>query len=136
LAAPSILACPSPKFPNRSKRQDYEFQCAYRIFDSPKAAAAAKAKGIVDRSKAASIPAGKAAKPEPKPAPAPDAKVEAKPEPKPAPAPDASSITQTDLTPKLVERVHALYEELGRQDVLAVQELEREQQRKKEKSGH
>jgi H+-transporting ATPase len=93
---------------------------AYRIFDSPKAAAAAKAKGIVDRSKAASIPAGKAAKPEPKP----------------APAPDASSITQTDLTPKLVERVHALYEELGRQDVLAVQELEREQQRKKEKSGH
>jgi H+-transporting ATPase len=109
---------------------------AYRIFDSPKAAAAAKAKGIVDRSKAASIPAGKAAKPEPKPAPAPDAKVEAKPEPKPAPAPDASSITQTDLTPKLVERVHALYEELGRQDVLAVQELEREQQRKKEKSGH
>jgi hypothetical protein len=40
------------------------------------------------------------------------------------------------LTPKLVERVHALYEELGRQDVLAVQELEREQQRKKEQSGH
>ena len=30
----------------------------------------------------------------------------------------------TNLTPKLVERVHALYEELGRQDVLAVQEWE------------
>jgi H+-transporting ATPase len=32
--------------------------------------------------------------------------------------------TPTDLTPKLVERVHALYEELGRQDVLAVQQWE------------
>jgi H+-transporting ATPase len=37
----------------------------------------------------------------------------------------------TDLTPQLVERVHALYEELGRQDVLAVQELERSQQKTK-----
>jgi len=36
------------------------------------------------------------------------------------------------LTPKLVERVHALYEELGRQDVLAVQELERAQKASKE----
>jgi len=39
-----------------------------------------------------------------------------------------------DLTPKLVERVHALYEELGRQDVIAVQELEREQKAMKETS--
>jgi hypothetical protein len=37
------------------------------------------------------------------------------------------------LTPKLVERVHALYEELGRQDVLAVQEWERAQNTSKEK---
>jgi hypothetical protein len=37
------------------------------------------------------------------------------------------------LTPKLVERVHALYEELGRQDVLAVQELERSEKKSKEK---
>jgi hypothetical protein len=36
------------------------------------------------------------------------------------------------LTPKLVERVHALYEELGRQDVLAVQELERSEKTSKE----
>jgi H+-transporting ATPase len=39
-----------------------------------------------------------------------------------------------DLTPKLVERVHALYEELGRQDVMAVQELERAQKEAKEAS--
>jgi H+-transporting ATPase len=42
----------------------------------------------------------------------------------------------SDLTPKLVERVHALYEELGRQDVIAVQELERAQKEAKETSHH
>jgi H+-transporting ATPase len=40
----------------------------------------------------------------------------------------------SDLTPKLVERVHALYEELGRQDVIAVQEFERAQKEAKETS--
>ena len=40
--------------------------------------------------------------------------------------------TPTNLTPKLVERVHALYEELGRQDVLAVQELEQAEKTSKE----
>jgi H+-transporting ATPase len=40
---------------------------------------------------------------------------------------DPPAKAQSDLTPKLVERVHALYEELGRQDVMAVQELERAQ---------
>jgi H+-transporting ATPase len=154
---------------------------AYRILDSPKAAAAAKAKGVAGRAKAESKPDAKAApapesksaaapdakaeaKPDGKPAPAPDAKAdatpdakpepptdakaEAKPEAKPAPAPDAkadakpaakpapdaTAKTPTDLTPKLVERVHALYEELGRQDVLAVQELERAQETKKKES--
>jgi H+-transporting ATPase len=96
---------------------------AYRIFDSPHAAAAAKARGIAASAKAE-------AKPDAKAAPAPEAKAEAKP----APTPDATSKTPTDLTPKLVERVHALYEELGRLDVLAVQELERTQKAKKEES--
>jgi H+-transporting ATPase len=153
---------------------------AYHIFDSPKAAAAAKAKGIATRVKedakpdanaAAPAPEGKA---EPKPdanaaapapdgkadakpdakaaAPAPDGKADAKPdakaaapapdgkaEPKPddakpAPALRAQSKALSDLTPKLVERVHAMYEELGRQDVLAVQELEQAQKTSKEKT--
>ena len=39
--------------------------------------------------------------------------------------------TMTGLTPKLVERVQALYEELGRQDVLAVQALEQAQKKSK-----
>jgi H+-transporting ATPase len=172
---------------------------AYRIFDSPKAAAAAKTKGIAARAKAVAKPdAHASAKPDAKAAPAPDAKAEAKPDAKAAPAPDAkmdakpdpkatpaleakaepkpdakaapateakmdakpdpkatpapetkaepkpdanpapgSEVkvkTPSDLTPKLVERVHALYEELGRQDVLAVEELERAQKTSKEKS--
>jgi len=160
---------------------------AYRIFDSPKAAAAAKARGIAAKAKvevnsdakkapapeakaepkpdakAAPAPEAKAeakpdakpksapeakaeAKPDAKPAPAPEAKAEAKPEAKPAPAPEAKaevkpapaseakSKVPSDLTPQLVERVHALYEELGRQDVLAVQELERAQKASKEES--
>jgi H+-transporting ATPase len=186
---------------------------AYRIFDSPKAAAAAKAKGIAARAKAEAKPDAKAApapeakaetkpdakaapapeakaetkpdakaaqapeakaeakpdakaapapeakaetkpdakaapapeaKAEAKPAPAPEAKEEAKPDAKPAPAPEAKaeakpapqaeSKTPSDLTPKLVERVHALYEELGRQDVLAVQELEAAQKTAKKET--
>jgi H+-transporting ATPase len=39
----------------------------------------------------------------------------------------ASIVVLSDVTPKLVERVHALYEELGRQHVLAVQEFEKAQ---------
>jgi len=35
------------------------------------------------------------------------------------------------LTPNLVERVHALYEELGRQDVIAVQEFEKAEEESK-----
>jgi hypothetical protein len=37
------------------------------------------------------------------------------------------------LTPQLVKRVHALYEELGREEVIAVQELERAQESSKTK---
>ena len=113
---------------------------AYRIFDSPKAAAEAKKAEIDTRAKAEVKPDAKAeAKPDAKAAPAPDAKAEAKPpDAKAAPPPDAKAApvkpeTPSDLTPKLVERVHALYEELGRQDVLAVQELERAQKTSKEK---
>jgi H+-transporting ATPase len=84
---------------------------AYRIFDSPKAEA----------------------KPDAKVAPAPEAEAAEKLDAKSAGTSDVKSKTPPDLTPKLVERVHALYEELGRQDVLAVQEWERAQKTSKEK---
>jgi hypothetical protein len=62
-----------------------------------------------------------------------EAKAEPKPDAAAAPATEAKPESPSDLTPKLMERVHALYEELGRQDVLAVQELERAQKTSKVK---
>ena len=141
---------------------------AYRIFDSPKAAARAKEKDeAIPDAKAAPAPEAKAGKadtkatpvPEPKAevksdskaapapqakaagtpdsraAPVPEAKAEVKQDSKAAPVIEVKSKASADLTPKLVERVHELYEELGRQDVLAVQELERAQEPAKEKSA-
>ena len=40
------------------------------------------------------------------------------------PKPDTNDNAQSDVTPKLVKRVHELYEQLGREDVEAVQEWE------------
>ena len=50
-------------------------------------------------------------------------------EPKPGtktdqPKPEAKDKTQPDVSPQLVKRVHEFYEELGREDVQAVQEME------------
>jgi H+-transporting ATPase len=86
---------------------------AYRILDPARAQAKAKPKAD-----AAAEPKADAAA-EPKadaPAePAPDAKADAPAEPAPT------------VTPRLVERVHDLYEELGREDVRAVQDWEKAQ---------
>ena len=46
-----------------------------------------------------------------------DTKLEAKAETKP----EAKAKTPSDLTPQLVKRVHELYEELGREQIQAVQ---------------
>jgi H+-transporting ATPase len=54
-------------------------------------------------------------KPDAKPEPKPETKVETKPEAK----------TPSEVTPQLVKRVHELYEELGREDVKAVQDWEK-----------
>ena len=79
-------------------------------------------------------PAAKAtAKPESKSEPKPEAKAEAKPEDKAeakpedkgASKPEANAKTPTDLTPQLVKRVHQLYEDLGRKDVQAVEDMEK-----------
>ena len=61
-----------------------------------------------------------------------DTKPEAKPEPKTEPAPEVKPEAKveppSDLTPQFIKRVHKLYEELGREDVRVVQELERAKQ--------
>ena len=59
------------------------------------------------------------AKAEPKPETKTDSKPDAKEEPK------AEAKKPSDLTPQLVKRVHELYEELGRKDVQAVEDLEK-----------
>ena len=82
-------------------------------------------------------------KPETKPDPAPEVKAESKPEAKAEPEPEAKSEPKpkakavpkpeaatepkppSDVTPQLVKRVHELYEELGREEVQAVQDWER-----------
>jgi hypothetical protein len=60
-----------------------------------------------------------------------EAKPEAKAEPKPRkttePLTEAHAETPSDVPPQLVKRVHELYEELGRQDVRAVQDFEKAQ---------
>jgi H+-transporting ATPase len=65
-------------------------------------------------------------RPEPKAdAPTPEVKTDAPAsEAKAEPKPEAKNETQTDVSPELVKRVHEFYEELGRKDVQAVQELE------------
>jgi len=76
--------------------------------------------------------------PEVKAEPKPDAKLaiepqpESKAEPPPTtntePKPETKVKPPSDVSPQLVKRVHKLYEELGREDVRAVQELEQAQQ--------
>ena len=74
-------------------------------------------------------PEAKAAEPNPKATPAepkPEATpAEGKPEAKTEPASEAGAKKPSDLTPQLVKRVHELYEELGREEVRAVEKLEK-----------
>ncbi len=78
-------------------------------------------------------PAKAAPEPEAKTEPQPEAKEEPKPEAKAGPKPEAKAEPQpeaktpSDVTPQLVKRVHELYEELGREDVRAVQDWEKAQ---------
>jgi hypothetical protein len=110
---------------------------AYRVFDPAKAEPEpdAKAEPKPDAkaepkpdAKAESNPDAEAeSKPDAKAEPTPDAKAESKPDAKAESKPDAKS--PSDLTPQLVKRVHKLYEELGSEDVRAVQEWEAEREK-------
>jgi hypothetical protein len=63
--------------------------------------------------------------------PQPESKVEPQPEAnaKAEPKPATKVKPSSEVSPQLVKRVHKLYEELGRQDVRAVQELEEAEQK-------
>jgi H+-transporting ATPase len=74
------------------------------------------------------------AKPKAKPdaEPEPDAKPKAKPDAEPEPDAKPKAEPAPTVTPRLVERVHDLYEELGREDVRAVQDWEKAQSEDRE----
>ncbi len=86
---------------------------AYRIFDPVKAEAKP------------AVPPEVEAKPEP----AADAKAEPGPEATTEPKPDAQAAKPSDVTPALVKRAHELYEDLGREDVRAVENWEKSNQK-------
>jgi H+-transporting ATPase len=69
-------------------------------------------------------------KPDAKAEPEPEAKAEAKP--KAEPKPEAEAEPKPDATPALVERVHELYEELGREAVRTVQDWDKKHEAEKE----
>lgn len=95
-----------------------------------------------DEIKAASQPEEKqepdvktAVKPESEEAPASEAKSEIKAEPAPNgdSKPEEKVDTPANLTPQLVKRVHELYEQLGREEVQAVEDFEKATKSKPEK---
>ena len=92
--------------------------------DEPKAGAKPEALGEPKpEAKEPKTEAKSQPKPEVKAEPKPEAKTEAKPEAKAESKPEAK--TPSDLTPQIVKRVHELYEELGREDVRAVEKWEK-----------
>ena len=126
---------------------------AYRVLDHIKGETKMEAKAVAKpdakadaktgpKPDAKGKPQAKAggAKPDAKTEPPPVAKVVPKPEAKAEPAadtksapkadtktlakPDTATDAPSDLTPQLVKRVHELYEELGREEVQAVQDME------------
>jgi H+-transporting ATPase len=68
---------------------------------------------------------GAPAEPKPEAGAKPDAKAESKPDAKAEPKAETKGKTRADLTPQLVKRVHKLYEDLGREEVRAVEDLEK-----------
>ena len=75
-------------------------------------------------------------KPEAKAGPRPDAKAEPKTEATAGPKSQAKANPPADLNLQIVKRVHELYEELGREDVRAVEEWEKAEQKAQENKPH
>ena len=56
------------------------------------------------------------------------------PEAKAKPMSEAAAKRPSGMTPQVVKRVHEFYEELGREEVQAVEGMEKSEQKTKEKS--
>jgi H+-transporting ATPase len=103
---------------------------AYRILDP--AGAKAKADAAAEPEAKPDAEPEPDAKPKADAKPEPDAKPKAKPDAKPEPDAKPKAEPAPTVTPRLVERVHDLYEELGREDVRAVQDWEKAQSEDRE----
>jgi H+-transporting ATPase len=97
---------------------------AYRIFDPVKAVPALQATTVKNPQ------IKENSKPDTKAESKPEVKAETQPEPRsdgedvPKAEPKSDAKPPSEVTPQLVKRVHELYEELGREDVKAVQDWE------------
>jgi Cu2+-exporting ATPase len=94
----------------------------------PEADSKAKAKATPDAEPEADSKATAKATPDAKPEADSKATAKATPDIEPKAAPEAKTNTSSDLTPQMIERVHQLYEELGREQVQAVLQWETTQQ--------
>ncbi|MGO9843092.1 MAG: DUF2934 domain-containing protein [Candidatus Acidiferrales bacterium] len=108
---------PSDLTPQIAKRA-YELYEERARKDAPAVQDWEKAEREIRKDEAKAAPKADA-KAEPQPEAKSEPSLEAKAEPKPEAKPPS------DLTPQLVKRVHELYEELGRGNVRAVEELEK-----------
>ena len=140
------MRCCGSSSPTLVKLLAYKFLDRTRTEGKPEAKTTPKTQAKIDTkpeaaddpmsdAKAQPVPDAEAeTKPDATAQPAHEAKAETKPDAKAQPAPEANPDTkaevdgeakagiQSEVTLQLVERVHALYEELGREVVQAVQE--------------
>ena len=133
-AKPDVKAEPKPEAKDGAKPGD-KTEAKAGISPEPKPEAGAKPDAKVapeSEAKAAAVPGDKAeakpgapAEPKSETGAKPDAKVEPKPESKAEPKAETKAKTPADLTPQLIKRVHKLYEDLGREEVRAVEDLEK-----------
>ncbi len=118
-AEPKAEAKPEPKPDAKSESK-------------PETKAEPKPEAIADSKPDAKAEPKVEAKPEPKP----ESKAEPKPDATTVPKPETKTDNPSDLTPLLVKRVHKLYEDLGREDVQAVEDWEKAKRETLEPEPH
>jgi H+-transporting ATPase len=126
---------PEPKSdaqPEPKPKSDLKPQIAQRAYELYEKRGRQSGQSDQDWDKAESELRKNSAESKTKAEPAPEVKAESKPEVKQEPAPEAKGKTK-DLTPQIVKRVHELYEELGREEVREVEEMEKADRETKKK---
>jgi H+-transporting ATPase len=129
--AKHVAKSPTELYPQIAKRayelyEERDHQGGTAVQDWQKAEGEIRKDGINNQPK----PEAKAAEAHP------EVKTEPTPEAKAEPMPEAKGEPQPDATPQLVNRVHELYEELGRKDVQSVQDWDKAHPNLEEHEAH